>query len=154
MRVELLGEVRVEVDGALRTPAGKRDRALVALLALTPGETVPQDTVAAGLWGGLVPPTGALDALVERVRADCTGAALESDADGLRLVVDAADVDALEVERLADLAREQAGNHQPWEALDSVDRALSAWRGPVLAGSRTCRSRVPSSSGSPSSASP
>jgi predicted ATPase/DNA-binding SARP family transcriptional activator len=134
VRVEVLGEVRVEVDGALRTPTGKRDRALVALLALTPGESVPADTVAEGLWGALVPPAGALEALVERVRTDCTGAALESGPDGVRLAIDAADVDALETQRLADLAHEQAANHQPWEALDSVDKALAGWRGPVLSG--------------------
>ena len=40
MRVELLGPVQVLVDGSPRTPAGKRERALVALLALSPGETV------------------------------------------------------------------------------------------------------------------
>jgi predicted ATPase/DNA-binding SARP family transcriptional activator len=134
VRVELLGEVRVEVDGADRTPSGKRERALVAMLALSPGEPVAPDAVAAGLWGGLVPPAGALEALVERVRADCTGAALETAAEGLRLVVDAAEVDALEVERLAALAAEQAGEHQPWEALDSLDQALARWRGPVLSG--------------------
>ena len=134
MLVRLLGPVEVVVDGAPRTPAGKRERALVALLALTPGETVPADTVSVGLWGALLPPAGALDALVERIRADSTGPLLESGADGLRLAVDAADVDALDVERLADLAREQVGNHQPWEALHSVEQALGTWRGPVLAG--------------------
>ena len=71
---------------------------------------------------------------MQRVRADCAGEALEASADGFRLDIDAADVDALEVQRLADHAREQAGNHQPWEALHSVDQALGAWRGPVLAG--------------------
>ena len=134
MLVRLLGPVEVVVDGAPRTPAGKRERALVALLALTPGETVPADAVSVGLWGALLPPSGALDALVERIRADSTGPLLESGADGLRLAVDAADVDALDVERLADLAREQVGNHQPWEALHSVEQALGTWRGPVLAG--------------------
>ena len=132
--MDVLGEVRVEVDGAVRTPTGKRDRALVALLALSPGDSVPADTVAAGLWGALVPPEGALDALVERVRADCTGAALESGPDGLRLAIEPADVDALEAQRLADLSHEQAADHQPWEALDSVDQALAGWRGPVLSG--------------------
>ena len=56
--VRLLGPVEVVVDGAPRTPAGKRERALVALLALTPGETVATEDVAAGLWGGLVAPGG------------------------------------------------------------------------------------------------
>jgi predicted ATPase/DNA-binding SARP family transcriptional activator len=134
VRVGLLGTVHVEVDGTDRTPAGKRDRALLALLALRPGEVVAADEVAAGLWGSLVPPTGALDALVERVRHDCAGDALTSGAEGLTLVIEPTDVDALEAERLGALARDQVGDEQPWEALDSLDGALSLWRGPVLSG--------------------
>ena len=129
MLVRLLGPVEVVVDGAPRTPAGKRERALVALLALTPGETVATEDVAAGLWGGLVAPGAALEALVERVRAE-TGPALETTDAGLRLVVDAADVDALEFERLIAGANEE----QPAAALDALDRALALWRGPALSG--------------------
>ena len=94
MLVRLLGPVEVVVDGVVRTPGGKRERALVALLALTPGDTVALETVAAGLWGGLVAPGAALEALVDRVRAESTGPALESSDAGLRLDVEAADVDA------------------------------------------------------------
>jgi predicted ATPase/DNA-binding SARP family transcriptional activator len=128
--VRLLGPVEVVVDGAVRTPGGKRERALVALLALTPGDTVALETVAAGLWGGLVAPGAALEALVDRVRADSTGPALESSDAGLRLVVEPADVDAVEFERLVTGAREQP----PDEALEALDRALAMWRGPVLSG--------------------
>ena len=130
MLVRLLGPVEVVVDGAVRTPGGKRERALVALLALTPGDTVALETVAAGLWGGLVAPGAALEALVDRVRAESTGPALESSDAGLRLVVEAADVDAVEFERLVTGAREQP----PEAALEALDRALAMWRGPVLSG--------------------
>lgn len=130
MLVRLLGPVEVVVDGAVRTPGGKRERALVALLALTPGETVALETVAAGLWGGLVAPGAALEALVDRVRADSTGPALESSDAGLRLVVEAADVDAVEFERLVVGARDLP----PEAALEALDRALAMWRGPVLSG--------------------
>jgi predicted ATPase/DNA-binding SARP family transcriptional activator len=128
--VRLLGPVEVVVDGAVRTPSGKRERALVALLALTPGETVTLESVAAGLWGGLVAPGAALEALVDRVRAESTGPALESSDAGLRLVVEAADVDAVEFERLVTGAREQP----PDAALEALDQALSMWRGPALSG--------------------
>jgi predicted ATPase/DNA-binding SARP family transcriptional activator len=128
--VRLLGPVEVVVDGAVRTPAGKRERALVALLALAGGEAVPADVVTVGLWGALVPPAGALDALVERIRADWAGAVLEAEGGGLRLVLARSDVDALEAEALADAAREQ----QPAESLPTLDRALALWRGPVLSG--------------------
>ncbi len=130
MRVEVLGQVRAEVDGLDRTPAGKRDRALVALLALAGGEPVPTDEVTAGLWGSLVPPAGTLDTLVERVRSECAGPALTSDAEGLRLLLGPGDVDALEVDAWV----AEAGEQEAAAALDTVERALAQWRGPVLAG--------------------
>ena len=130
MRVEVLGQVRAEVDGEDRTPAGKRDRALVALLALAAGQPVPADEVTAGLWGSLVPPAGTLDTLVERVRSECAGAALTSGPDGLALAVGPGDVDALEVDAWVAEAAEQ----EPAAALGTTERALARWRGPVLAG--------------------
>ena len=130
MRVEVLGQVRAEVDGQDRTPAGKRDRALVALLALAGGGPVAADDVTAGLWGSLVPPAGTLDTLVERVRSECAGPALTSGPDGLALAVEPGHVDALEVDAWVAAAADQ----EPAAALGTVERALARWRGPVLAG--------------------
>src|SRR4051812_34676272 len=130
VRVELLGPVRAEVEGQDRTPAGKRDRALIALLALAAGEAVAVDQVTAGLWGSLVPPAGTLDSLVERVRSECAGPALTSGPDGLALAVETGDVDALEVDAwVAETAQQE-----PAVALGAVERALARWRGPVLGG--------------------
>jgi DNA-binding SARP family transcriptional activator len=123
VRVEVLGPVRVEVDGEDRTPAGKRDRALVALLALAGGGPVRADDVSAGLWGALVPPPGTLDTLAERV-----GAVVADD--GLTLAVTADDVDALRAEALAATADGQP----PDEALATIEAALDLWHGPVLSG--------------------
>ncbi len=123
MRVEVLGPVRAEVDGEDRTPAGKRDRALVALLALAGGGPVRADDVSAGLWGALVPPPGTLDALAERVGASIAP-------EGLTLAVTAEDVDALRAEALAATADGQP----PAEALATIEAALDLWHGPVLSG--------------------
>ena len=136
----MLGPVQVLVDGSPRTPVGKRERALVALLALSPGEPVAAETVAAALWGALVPPDrdGALAALVDRVRAESTGPALEVGPEGLRLGVAAADVDALEFGRLI----AQAGDRSPrsrWPRSSAPSRCGAGLRCP---GSRTCRSRA------------
>ncbi len=132
VRVELLGPVQVLVDGSPRTPAGKRERALVAMLALSAGESVDAETVAAALWGALVPPDrdGALTALVERVRAESTGPALEIGPQGLRLGIEAGDVDAVEFGRLI----AEAGDQEPEVALGTLQRALALWRGPALSG--------------------
>jgi predicted ATPase/DNA-binding SARP family transcriptional activator len=123
VRVEVLGPVRAEVDGEDRTPAGKRDRALVAMLALAGGGPVRADDVSAGLWGALVPPPGTLEALAERV-----GATLAPE--GLTLSVAADDVDALRAESLAATADGQPAA----EALATIEAALALWHGPVLSG--------------------
>jgi predicted ATPase/DNA-binding SARP family transcriptional activator len=121
--VDVLGPVRAEVDGQDRTPAGKRDRALVAMLALAAGGPVPADEVTAGLWGALMPPPGTLEALAERV-----GVALGPD--GLTLDVGPEDVDALRAESLAAAAGEQ----EPGAAVATLEAALALWTGPVLSG--------------------
>ena len=127
--------MQVEVDGTDRTPAGKRDRALVAMLALTPGETVGLPTRwRPGCGARWCRPAVRSTRWSSGYAATAPGRRSSPAPTGLRLVVDAADVDALEAERLADLARDQAANQQPWEALDSLDQALAAWRGPVLSG--------------------
>ncbi|MEO6509476.1 MAG: BTAD domain-containing putative transcriptional regulator, partial [Nocardioides sp.] len=123
MRVEVLGPVRAEVDGEDRTPAGKRDRALVAMLALAGGGPVRADDVSAGLWGALVPPPGTLDALAERVGASIAP-------EGLTLAVATEDVDALRAEALAATAQGQP----PAEALATIEVALDLWHGSVLSG--------------------
>ena len=134
MLVRLLGPVEVVVDGAVRTPAGKRERALVALLALTPGETVAADRSPPGSGVGWCLRRAALDALVDRVRADSAGAALESRtqraATGRRRRRRRR---RSRCERLATGAREQARQPAALEALDRSTRRW-VWRGPVLSG--------------------
>jgi len=131
VRVEVLGPVRVEVDGADRTPGGKRERALLALLALTPREVVTAEDAADALWGSLAPPDrgAAVSALAERLREAC-GAAVVADAEGVLLDIADDDVDAVSFKRLTERARDEAAE----QALRSLDDALALWRGPALAG--------------------
>ena len=127
--------MQVVVDGPT-ADAGGQARAGAGGAARADARARPSraDDVAAGLWGRWSRPTGALDALVERVRAESTGPALEAGPDGLRLVVDAARRRRPGGRALVALAGDQAADQQPWEALDAVERALALWRGPVLSG--------------------
>jgi predicted ATPase/DNA-binding SARP family transcriptional activator len=128
--VDVLGPVRAEVDGQDRTPAGKRDRALLALLALRPGQAVTADEVADGLWGSLAPPDRetAVLALVTRIAGDLGVDRIEVGPDGLRLAVDDEEVDALAFLALVERARAA----EPDVALATLDTALGLWRGEAL----------------------
>ena len=131
MRVELLGPVRLEVDGAIRTPDGKRERALLALLALSPREPVALEDAADALWGSLGPPdrAAAVTTLADRVALAC-GPALVLGDGALRLEVGDDDVDAREFDLLCARAREE----ETGKALATWDAALALWQGSALAG--------------------
>ena len=75
--VEVLGPVRLRVDGEERAIGGRRERLLLALLATTPGKHVGDDRLVDELWGD-APPTGvssALQVAVSRCASRCRVAA-------------------------------------------------------------------------------
>jgi predicted ATPase/DNA-binding SARP family transcriptional activator len=118
--VELLGPVRVLVDGREIDLGGPRNRALVARLALDAGRPVTATTLIDDLWGDEVPAdaTNALQSIVSRTRRRLPAEALASTPAGY--VLHAENVDAIAAERLV-----AEGNHQA---------ALSLWQGDPLAG--------------------
>ena len=61
-RVEfhVLGPLRVVVDGVEVPIAARRQRALLVLLAMTPGRVVPAERLIEELWDGSPPPQGAV----------------------------------------------------------------------------------------------
>ncbi len=100
VRVEVLGPLRLVVDGAVVDVRGPKRRAVLALLALAEGRTVPVDTLVDALWPSEVPESGrqALQSHVSRLRGHLGSAAarLETQPDGYRLVLED---DALDVAR-------------------------------------------------------
>ena len=70
MRVALLGPVALVDGGRGVSVAGEKQRTLLALLALTPGEPVSADALVDELWPDAVPsdPTNALQARISAVR--------------------------------------------------------------------------------------
>jgi predicted ATPase/DNA-binding SARP family transcriptional activator len=135
VRVEVLGPLRLVVDGRPVDVRGPKRRAVLALLALAEGRTVPVDTLVDALWPSEVPESGrqALHSHVSRLRGHLGSAAarLETQPDGYRLALED---DALDVARARALlaAARARGRQDPAGALAALRRARALWRGPVL----------------------
>src|SRR3712207_8301986 len=89
VRVEVLGPLRVVVEGRAVDVRGPKRRAVLALLALAEGRTVPVDSLVDALWPAEAPESGrsALHSHVFRLRGHLGAAAgcLETRPDGYRL---------------------------------------------------------------------
>jgi predicted ATPase/DNA-binding SARP family transcriptional activator len=132
VRVEVLGPLRVVVDGVAVEVPGPKRRAVLALLALAEGRTVPVDQLVDALWP-LAPESGrqALHTHVSRLRT-CLGPAaarLQTRHAGYRLELGAADLDLARARNL--LATARGGRDA--NALALLWEAHALWRGPVLA---------------------
>ena len=131
--VDVLGPVRLCVDGEERAIGGRRERLLLALLAATPGKHVGDDRLVDELWGD-APPTGvssALQVAVSRVRrALGPDAEVRRDPAGYTLV--GVDVDATDVTEVArSVGRPGVA---PGEVDELTATALARWRGAPYAG--------------------
>ncbi|WP_353942210.1 BTAD domain-containing putative transcriptional regulator [Streptomyces sp. HUAS MG91] len=136
MRYRLLGTTQALRDDGTAVPVGgARLRALLTVLALRPGRTVPVAALVDEVWGAEPPADaqGALQALVGRLRRVLGARAVASDEGGYRLAAVADDIDLFRFERLtADGARGLADG-DPGKAVELLDQALALWHGPVLA---------------------
>ncbi|WP_068278563.1 BTAD domain-containing putative transcriptional regulator [Aldersonia kunmingensis] len=132
IRVELLGPLRLLVDGAAIEVSGTKRRAVLALLAIAEGRVVTVDRLIDALWPAQVPDSGrqALHNHVSRLRAQLGPAAerLETGHEGYRLILDPAELDVTEA-RMS-LAAAQRDSDR---ALTALREAHQLWRGPVLA---------------------
>ncbi|WP_343235250.1 helix-turn-helix domain-containing protein, partial [Streptomyces sp. SID10853] len=90
-------------DGTAVALGGARLRALLTVLALRAGRSVPAGVLVDEVWDGEPPAdaTGALQALVARLRRVLGHAAVASADGGYRLCAEADDVDLYRFERLA-----------------------------------------------------
>ena len=113
--------------------SGAKQRALLAILLLHPGEVVSSDRLIDDLWGDEPPESGvtALQVRVSQLRKALGPAAtqLETRAPGYTLRLADGELDLQRFERLVGEA-EQA---EPEAAADRLREALALWRGPALA---------------------
>ena len=136
MRVELLGPLRLRVDGVPVATGGPKLRALVALLALGGGRVVSVDDLLLGLWGEELPAT-ARNALQQHVavlrRALATAAAADQLAThdpGYTLIADT-DVGMFLARASAATRAAAEGRHE--EAATGLAQALNLWQGRAFA---------------------
>ncbi|MFE7776004.1 BTAD domain-containing putative transcriptional regulator [Streptomyces sp. NPDC057445] len=132
VRVEVLGPLRLLVDGEPVDVPGPKRRAVLALLALAEGRIVAVDHLVDALWPSEVPESGhqALHNHVSRLRGHLGPAAarLETRHDGYRLALEADELDVAQARALLATAR-----RDPPAALSLLRKAHELWRGPVLA---------------------
>jgi predicted ATPase/DNA-binding SARP family transcriptional activator len=134
VRVELLGPLRLVVDGEPVDVRGPKRRAVLALLASAEGRVVPADQLLDALWPGEPPESGqaALQSHVSRLRGHLASAAarLRSMAGGYRLDLDGGELDVAQARAL--LRRARAATDAD-VAVAALREAAGLWRGPVLA---------------------
>ncbi|HET9169744.1 MAG TPA: winged helix-turn-helix domain-containing protein, partial [Actinospica sp.] len=106
--VSVLRGVVVRRDGGSVEITGFRLRALLALLAVAPGEVRRAEYLADQLWNGEPPSANALQALISRLRRVVGTETVASRPTGYALDVDPSLVDLCRFEQLAELGTPQA----------------------------------------------
>jgi DNA-binding SARP family transcriptional activator len=134
----ILGPLEIFCGGRPVEIRREKERALLAMLLLHPGEVVSLDHLALGLWEDAAPrPPATLRVHVSRLRQGLGLAHPEGEvpivttARGYALELGADAVDAGRFERLAAEGRRLLAD-DPVSAADHLARALDLWRGPVL----------------------
>ncbi|KAA0931939.1 AfsR/SARP family transcriptional regulator [Streptomyces apricus] len=136
VRYRILGTTQaLRTDGTPVPVGGARLRALLTVLALRPGRTVPAPVLIDEVWGADPPADapGALQALVGRLRRALGADAIGSAEGGYRLCAATDDVDLHRFERLAGEGARALADGDPGKAAVILDDALALWRGPALA---------------------
>ncbi|MGG2465704.1 AfsR/SARP family transcriptional regulator [Streptomyces sp. RGM 3693] len=136
VRYGILGTTQVGLaDGTHVALGGARLRALLAAFALRPGRALPADALIADVWG-MDPPadaSGALQALVGRLRRALGRSAIASVDGGYLLCAELDAVDLHRFERLTVEGGRALDAADPGRAATLLDEALALWRGPALA---------------------
>ncbi|MGP4011524.1 AfsR/SARP family transcriptional regulator, partial [Streptomyces sp. 4N124] len=136
MRYRILGTTQaIRTDGTTVPVGGARLRALLTVLALRPGRTVPVSVLVDEVWDGEAPAdaTGAVQALVGRLRRALGADAVESVEGGYRLAASGDDIDLHRFERLVGDGLRALTDGDSAKAAVVLDDALALWRGPALA---------------------
>ncbi|GAA2522556.1 MULTISPECIES: BTAD domain-containing putative transcriptional regulator [Streptomyces] len=136
VRYRILGTTQaLRPDGSAVPVGGARLRALLTVLALRAGRAVPARLLVDEVWNGDPPAdaTGALQALVGRLRRVLGTDAVASADGGYRLTASPDDIDLHRFERLSGEGLRALADGDPAKAGALLDDALALWREPVLA---------------------
>ncbi|MEV1068149.1 BTAD domain-containing putative transcriptional regulator [Streptomyces sp. NPDC050263] len=136
VRYRILGTTQaIRPDGTPVAVGGARLRALLTVLALRAGRSVPAGLLTEEVWADDPPADapGALQALVGRLRRALGAGAIESAEGGYRLAATPEDVDLHRFERLTGDGVRALADDDPAKAAALLDDALALWQGPALA---------------------
>ncbi|MFG2358562.1 BTAD domain-containing putative transcriptional regulator [Streptomyces sp. NPDC048521] len=136
VRYRLLGTTQaIRPDGTPVPVGGARLRALLSVLALRAGRTVPVGVLVDEVWDADPPADagGALQALVGRLRRALGADAVASAEGGYRLTAAPDDVDLTRFDRLTGDGLRALADADPAKAAAVLDDALALWHGPALA---------------------
>jgi WD40 repeat protein/DNA-binding SARP family transcriptional activator len=130
--IAVLGPLAISGDGGSLAP---RDRVVLAALTVRHGEVVGAAVLADALWRDEPPATWSkqVQASVVRLRRALGAGAIETEADGYRLVVPGDEIDSHRFERLVARARGLVTVGASDRAADQLAEALALWRGAPLA---------------------
>jgi predicted ATPase/DNA-binding SARP family transcriptional activator len=130
--LRVLGPIEATVDGTALRIGGRRQRALLALLAMQPGRAMAVDRLIDEIWAG-EPPSGAdvtLRTYVSRLRTTLGDTpAIRISAAGYSLDVDPDQVDLVRFERLVRDGERAAAQRHPRQAAERLREALALWQG-------------------------
>jgi LuxR family transcriptional regulator, maltose regulon positive regulatory protein len=135
MQVRLFGELEAEHAGVPVPVRGAKQRALLALLALRPGQPVSADRLIDVLWGDgqAANPANALQAQIGQLRRTLGPAAIVTTEAGYALDAGPDDVDIVRFEQLVAQGRRLAEAGRAAEASAALGEALGLRRGEPLA---------------------
>ena len=130
MDLRILGPFEAAGDGGPLPLGAKKQRAVLAMLALEANRPVSADRLAEGLWADALPPSAGkmVQQHVSQLRKVLEGqdVSITTRARGYQLACAPGDVDLARAERLVGAAAEGASN-------GAAREALALWRGPPLA---------------------
>lgn len=133
MQVRLLGPVEVVIDGTARPVSGARRKAVLALLALHPGEVVGVGRLIDAVWGEHPPRTAVntLQSHISHLRRILGGAAaIRVRPPGYVLDMDG---DVTDVQAAESLVRRAMRSGDRFQRAQHLRSALAMWRGRPLA---------------------
>jgi DNA-binding SARP family transcriptional activator/WD40 repeat protein len=136
VEIRLLGRVDALIDGRSVPLRRRKQRAVLAMLALRANRTVGTDDLIDGLWGERPPQSAAknvqyyVSQLRKELASDDSGASIVTHGRGYELKLPQDAVDAARFERLVERARREA---EQGIADGSSKGALELWRGAPLA---------------------
>ena len=135
MQVRLFGELEAEQASVPVPVRGAKQRALLALLALRPGQPVSADRLIDVLWGDgqAANPANALQAQIGQLRRTLGPAAIITTEVGYALDAGPDDVDVVRFEHLVAQGRRLAEAGQAADASAALGEALGLRRGEPLA---------------------